>query len=265
MHAIEARRAWKAAGAAFVCVGLLTWGLGLSAGRAGFVPRPLPRELCDLAVDCLAAGRVQPALTELSEAEFAGLVEIVARLLAAYGRGDFDSFLALRAGDLESAAERRVGELRVLRELGHELELPAELLSGDWIAALGGFWHAYYECPAVAGFVPGGTRVELHAEGLGARSLESWRHSFEAFRGHPSGPWIRHELCVPHRRGLEQVARDSGPLRWLDLELAFETQEGLGARLVTRFVWDGVLREWFLHEAASVYAGEDRSRRHLIL
>ncbi len=265
MQARDPRRCARLVGVTLVGLALLTWGWGLSSARAAFVPAPLSRELRDLALDCLAAGSVRPGLAELSEAELEGLAEIVGRLLGAYGRGDFDAFLALRAGDLESGAERRAGDLDVLRELGRELELPPAQLDGDWLGALGSFWGAYYERPAVARFVPEKTRVELHAEGLGARALESWQRSFEAFRGRPNGPWITHELCVPHRRGLEQVARDAGPLCWLDLELGFETQEGLAARLVTRFVWDGVLREWFLHEAVSVYAAGDRSRRHLIL
>ncbi len=235
------------------------------AGRAAFVPRPPARELRDLAVDCLAAGSVRPAVSELGEGEFEAIVEILARMIGAYGRADFDSFLALHAGDLESAAERRADDVPALREFGRELSIPEAELRGDWIATLGVFWRAYYARPPVARFLPELTRIELHAEGVGTRRLASWQRSFEALRDRDPGSWIQHELSVPHRRALEQVMRAAGPLRWLDLELAFETQAGLGARLVVRFVWDGVTREWFLHEAASVHVGADRSERQLIL
>lgn len=243
----------------------LAWTWRAEPAGAAFVPRALARELRDLAVDCLAAGTVQPPVSALSEAELAAVVEILGRLIAAYGRGDYEAFLALRAGDLESASEQRAGDLDGLRELGRELAIPSERMRGDWVATLGAFWSAYYERPAVARFLPEHTLVELHAEGLGARSLESWRQSFVALRDRLPGSWIQHDLCLPHRRSIEQVARDCGPLRWLDLELHFETHAGLGARLLARFVWDGVLSEWFLQDAASVYATGDRSERHLIL
>ncbi|NOT31017.1 MAG: hypothetical protein HOP15_11265 [Planctomycetes bacterium] len=255
----------KAAAVTLAGLAALAWTWRAEPAGAAFVPRPLARELRDLAVDCLAVGTVQPALSALSEAEFAAIVEILGRLISAYGSCDYESFLALRAGDLESASERRAGDLERLREFGRELALSPEQMRGDWVATLGAFWSVYYERPAVARFLPEHTLVELHAEGLGARSLESWRQSFVALRDRLPGSWIQHDLCLPHRRSIEQVARDCGPLRWLDLELHFETFAGLGARLLARFVWDGVLREWFLQDAASVYATGDRSQRHLIL
>jgi hypothetical protein len=238
---------------------------GERASYAGFAPSPLPRALSDRAVDCLAAGTVRPGLGELPQPELEAIVEIIGRSISAYELGDYDSFLALRAGDLESAARRRAGDVDGLRELGRELENAPSEPGDDWIAALGSFWKAYYERPAVVRFVPEHTRVELHEEGLGARSLASWTRSFEELRDRIPGFWIRHELSMPHRRDIEQVACDAGPLRWLDLELHFETHEGRGARLLARFVWDGVLREWFLQDAASIYAKDDRSQRHLIL
>ncbi len=236
-----------------------------SAGRAAHASEPLPRELLDQGVACLASGEVRPAVSELCDADLAAIVEILARLIGAYERADFDSFLALRAGDLESAAERRSDDLEALRTIAQNLSIPSEKLMGDWIGVLASFWEAYYESPPITRFLPEETRIELHDHGLGGRSLESWTESFLALRDRAPGSWIQHELTIPHRREIERIARDSGPLRWVDLELGFETREGYGARLVARFVWDGLLREWFLHDAASVYAAGDRSERHLIL
>jgi len=258
------RARWSAAAGIVGVLSLaLAWGR-MPAGRT-LVPGPLPRELSDLAVACLASGEVRPALAELSDADLAAIVEIVARLIGAYERADFNSFLALRAGDLENASRRRSGDVESLRGLARELAVPPEELRGGWVEVLERFWNSYYDRPPILRFVPEGTRIELHSEGLGGRSLETWSASFEDLRDRVPGPWIQHELTVPHRRETERVARDSGPLRWVDLELPFETHGGLGARLVARFVWDGVLREWFLQDAATVYADGDRSQRHLIL
>jgi hypothetical protein len=252
-----------AAGLVGVLVLALAWDRG-TAGRA-LQPGPLSRELSDRAVDCLATGEVRPTLAELSEADLGSIVAIVARLIGAYERADFASFLALRAGDVPGVAERRAGDLESLRALARELRVPEKELDADLIGVLECFWDAYYDGTPVARFAPEETRIELHGDGLGGRSLESWEESFVALCNRVPGPWIRHELVVPHRRNIERVACDAGPLRWLDLELGFETREGSRARLVARFVWDGALREWYLHDAASVYAVGDRSQRHLIL
>ena len=265
----EPRELWRFARAAGV-VGLLSLALAwpwilesVQARNAAFVPSPAPRELLDLGVACLATGEVQPAVSELSDEDLEAIVEILARLIGAYERADFASFLALRAGDLEGVGERRAGDLESLRSLARELRVPKRELDADFLGVLESFWDAYYESSPVARFQPEETRIELRSDGLG--SLESWEASFVALRDRIPGPWIRHELVVPHRRDIERVARDAGALRWLDLELGFETREGSRARLVARFVWDGALREWYLHDAVSVYAVGDRSRRHLIL
>ncbi len=251
--------------AASLALVALAWPWRAGAVRASFVPPPLAREVRDLAVDCLASGTVRPEVAALSDEDFEAVATILGRLIAAYGQGDYGSFLALRAGDIADGSRQRAGDVEGLRDLGRALAIPPERMPQDWVAALGVFWEAYYERPAIARFVPERTRVELHGDGLGARSLESWERSFTALRDRLPGSWIRHELSLPHRRGLEQVARDAGPLRWLDLELAFETHEGGEARLVVRFVRDALLREWFLHDAASIYPKGDRSERHLIL
>jgi hypothetical protein len=240
---------------------VLAW---IQARNAIFVPPPLPRELLDLGVACVASGEVQPALSEFSDADLAAVVEILARLIGAYERTDFASFLALRTGDLETAAERRSGEMEALRGLGRELRIPERELDGDLVEVLTSFWDAYYERAPVAHFLPEATRVELHAEVLGGCSLAGWEESFTALRDRVRGPWIQHELVIPHRRDVERIALDAGPLHWIDLELGFETRVGSRARLVARFVRDGP-REWYLHAAATVYTEGDRSVRHLIL
>jgi hypothetical protein len=208
---------------------------------------------------------VRPALSELPDADLDALVQIVARLIGAYERADFDSFLALRAGDLAGVGERRAGDLEALRALGRELRIPERELRAGWIGVLARFWDAYYERAPVARFLPEETRVELHSEGLGERSLGSWEESFAALRDRVRGPWIQHDLVVPHRRAIEEIALDAGPLRWIDLELGFETRAGSHARLVARFVQDNGEKEWYLHAAATVYTVGDRSERHLIL
>jgi len=234
-----------------------------SAGRGRF-PSP-PRELCDLAVACLACGEVRPAVSELADEDLDALVGIVARLIGAYERMDFGSFLALRTGDLESVGERRAGDLEALRTVARDLRIPEADLATDWLGVLARFWAAYYERTPVAHFLPEETRIELHGEGLGVRSLESWEESFVALRDRVEGPWIQHALVVPHRRDIGRIASDAGPLRWIDLELGFETREGSRARVLARFVHDGALEEWYLHAAATVYTAGDRSERHLIL
>lgn len=226
---------------------------------------PLPREYLDRGMDCLAMGEVRPPLAELSDAELVTMAELIGRLLHAYERGDFDSFLALRAGDLEFAALARREDLGQLRELARELGTPREELPGDWPHTLAAFWSGYYQRPPVARFCPERTRVALHPEGLRGRDLESLAGSFAALRDRFAQPWIQHQLAVPHRRDIARVARDSGPLEWLDVELGFETYQGKAGHLLVRFVWDGVLHEWFVHAAATVYEQGDRPERHLIL
>jgi hypothetical protein len=255
--------------AALLAVPLLAagaWGWSATRDRASnFVAAPLARELRDLAVDCLASGTVRPGLAELADDKLDALIEIVGRLIAAYAHADFDSFCSLRAGDLAAASRRRAADVAELRTIGEELGISPAEMPDDWTAALDVFWRAYYAVPTVARFLPEGTRVEWNVEGLGPRALEEWEQSFDVLRDRLPGTRIQHELAIPHRRTLEQVARDAGPLSWLDLELAFETTEGRSARVVARFVWDGALREWFLQKAASIYPKDDRSQRRLIL
>ena len=226
---------------------------------------PLPREYLDRGMACLASGVVQPRLDELSDPELVAVAEIIGRLMHAYQGGDFGSFLALRAGDLEHAARARAGDLESLlgfaRDLGDRVEDP----DCGWIEALRRSWSAYYAIPPVARFHFELAAIHLHREGLGAGSLEDWSRSFEALRDRVPGPSIRHSLTIPHRRDIERVAADSGPLRWLDLQLPFESVAGAAGRLVTRFVWDAASGEWFLHEAATTYANGDRVERHLVL
>ena len=231
------------------------------------IPRPsaaLPRECSDHAVACLALGEVAPPLERWPEARWHPIVDLLGRLIAAYQRTDFDSFLALHGPDLSFAAREQTGSLDELRQLCAEVGLTEGELPRDWLGTLGAFWRAYYREPPVAQFVPELARVELHDEGLQGLPLETWESSFESVRDRQRGRFIQHRLMVPHRRSIERIAADSGELCWLDVDLGFEGRGGRG-RLVARFVLDGVLDEWFLHDAATVYSGGDRIERHLIL
>jgi hypothetical protein len=244
--------------------GILAWKASESIAAASITTAPLPEEALECGLACLAAGRVEPPLDELSEPELLQLAGLIGRLLHAYEEGAFESFLALRAADLEFAAEARQADLwqvrSLVRELGHA---SLDLEDCGWVESLRRFWKAYYAEPPVARFLYERSTAHLHREGLGGRSLEDWAASFEALG--KGGPAIEHRLVVAHRREIERVASDAGPLQWLDLELPFEARTGDAGRLLTRFVWDSHHREWFLHAATTVYAIGARVERHLIL
>lgn len=255
------------AGAALVLA--LAFALARPGGVAQFAEhraRPLGREVVDLAVACIGAGEVRPPVAELSDAELDGIAEIVARLISAYGHADFDSFLALRARDSAFAAGAQRERVEDLRSFCLELGLAPSELPGDWAGLLRAYWSAYYVEPPVARFLPELSVIDLHREGLGARSIASWDRDFEALHGARAGFRLDHRLAIPHRRSIERVAADSGGLPWLDLQLGFETSDGSRGWLIARFVWDGALQEWFLHRATTILDGELREdRRHLVL
>jgi len=236
-----------------------------ACGRPVPRPQPLNRELRDLGTACLALGEVQPPLAEISDADLEAMVEILGRLIAAYQYGDFDSFLALRAGDLEYSNQARAGELDELRGFCRELGVRDESLRGDWVDVLGRYWTAYYARPPVARFLPETTRVELHLEGLRGADLSSWESGFEALTPPHAKGVIRFDLSVVHRRAIEVVAADSGPLVWLDLALDFETPACGRSHLFVRFVRDAVAAVWFLHRAASAWMTGANPDRQLVL
>jgi len=247
--------------------GIVAWVLGPAAAWARpATVAPLDRAYLELGLACLAEGELQPALAELDDAELVVLAGIVGRLLHAYQEGAFESFLALRLPDLAHAAEARAGDAWQVHELVRELGGDAAGLERcGWVESLRRYWTAYYGEPPVTRFLPELTAARLYRAGLGARSLADWERSFEARCERAGGAAIRHQLVIPHRRDIERVARDAGPLQWLDLQLAFETRTGAAGRLLARFVWDAVLGEWFLQAATSVYASGARVERHLIL
>jgi hypothetical protein len=187
-------------------------------------------------------------------------------LIRAYELADFDSFLALRARDLEFAEREQRDHMDELRSLCEQLGLDSARLPGDWTGLLRAYWEAYYSRAPVVRFLPETSILALHAEGLGGREIEAWGHEFESLSEGVSGSLIRHRLTMPHRRSLGSVTSDSGNLRWLDLELGFEAHDGGTGRLIARFVWDGSTQEWFLHRADTIHDGEVRDdRRHLVL
>lgn len=231
--------------------------------RAGF-SRLAPATL-DLALACVGSGAVAPGLDTFSAAELDQLVEILARLIAAYEGRDFDSFLALRAGDLDSVARAQAHRLEDLRELGRALRMPARDLEGDWLAVLERYWQVYYTQAPIARVVPEATRVALHREGLQGADVDEWERAFERLAHSEPTPAILHHPTVPHRRSIERVAADARPLAWLDLEVGFETHAAESGRLIVRFVWDAAEREWFLHRAATTGTTGSESNRQFIL
>jgi hypothetical protein len=229
-------------------------------------PQPVPRECTDIAVACLALGEVRPRIDRWPDERWEPMLAILGRLISAYQRNDFASFLALRGTDLDFAAGEHAGRLGELRRLCGELGIPASELPDDWVGTLAAFWRGYYREPAVARFVPEAARVELHEEGLRGGSLAAWERTFESFRDRLSGRHLQHRLMIPHRRTIERVAAAALGLCWLDVDLGFEGRDAASGRLVTRFVWDAQEEEWFLHRAATVYDDGDRfDRRHLVL
>jgi hypothetical protein len=225
------------------------------ASRAPGKPGPLDRAGLDLGIACLAAGQMDPPIEALTDAELDELIEIVARLRAAYERADLDSFLALRWRDFEHADGAREDDIRELRALCRQLRVPRGALDGDWTELLGAFWRAYYRAPPVARFLPEETVAGLHAEDVRA-DLTAWEAGFELLRAARAGDVLEHTLVVPHRRPLAAVAADPGVLRWFDLQLGFEAHDGTASRLIARFVWDGPTGEWFLHRATTLTDGE---------
>lgn len=271
MKPIEPTRARIPAGARLSIVACL--GLGLAVAKPWMgdrpgrqAPSPTSAEAREFALACLGAGECRPAIGELDDRELEEILAILARLVSSYGERDFGSFLALRHGDLDSAEQRRDEDRGELRALCVELGTPEGELPDDWTGLLETYWHTYYREPPVSHFRPENTLVVLHREGLGAHSLGTWEAEFEALVAARQGARLRHRMMVPHRRSIEQVARDFGPLRWLDVQLAFVAHDAAEGWLVARFAWDGRVGEWFLHRATTVLDGELRDdRRHLVL
>lgn len=248
--------------------GLALWAYLVAAPPVHPQPRPVARPLVDLAVACLALGRVEPPLEQLSGPELDDAVEILARLIAAYGERDFDSFLALRAADLAHAEARRRDQADELRALCIALGRRPDGLPSSWRGLLEAYWTAYYVEAPVARFRPEETVLAFlrAAQASAPAELEAWEAGFERLCAERQGFRLDHRPVVPHRRSLERVVREARALRWLDLQLAYDAHDGAAGWLIARFVWDARVEEWFLHRATTVLDGELRDdRRHLVL
>ncbi len=216
------------------------------------------------AVACLVQGDVSPPVDELDTQHFDSIVAMLALVLHTYEQADFGSFLKWHGRDLDFAARTRNADVERIREYVLELNGRVEVPQ-DWVGALAVYWAAYYEAPPVARFVPETTRIRLTRDTFVA---ESWNQSFDTFRIENSGNHIAHHLVIPHRRAPEDATNEANELMWMDLAIDFETQHGLAARLIARFVWDPLDGEWFLQRAATAdlsASGGVPERRHLIL
>ena len=255
------RRARWAAGF-FVLAGS-SW-LWLTHGRPRdsntFLPDPPPRAALDLAVACLAEGQSTPSVSELSDADLTLVTRILGQLVQSYVQADFVAFLALRRGDLD----RRSGSqdlLEPLASLCRELGMKEQDIPAGWLERLEAFWRRYYAEPPARVFLPEDARVALREGVIEPATLEV---EFKARVDGHTGAVLHHRLVIPHERGLEELAGEFS--RWLDLELAYEPQDGGIDWLIARFVWDGREEEWFLQRATTVSEGERRAdRRHLLL
>jgi hypothetical protein len=239
-------------------------GTSLLPPHPGFRPRDLPPGVRDRALACLAMGTLRPEIAELTDRELEDVVEILGRLIDGYENREFDSFLALRAGDLDAANRTEIGRLGELRGFCAALGVDSARPS-DWRGALEAYWHAYYREGPAALFEPEASDVELHREqALG--SFEAWEAGFDALVGARPGARLDHHPSVPHRRSAARLANEAGELRWLDVQLAFRASDGAGGRLITRFVWDAPEQEWFLHRATTIHdEGSREDRLHLVL
>jgi hypothetical protein len=225
----------------------------------------LPAGERDLAIACLVTGTCEPPFESLEVGCQDELLELVGRTLHAYGAAAFPSFLALRRRDLGHARWIRAGDVVAILEQARSLGVA---VSGeeDWLGALEAFWYAYYPRPPVARWLP-----ERSAVNLGARpepdeaALVAWELEYERRMVAVELPTVEAALAVPHRRGVLQGLGPSGELRWIDVDLAFESSSGEPMRLWLRFVRDEVGEEWFLHRATTFYPPDSRGTCNLVL
>jgi hypothetical protein len=199
----------------------------------------------------MSLGTVSPAMNEMDDVHLGRVLNVLGHLLCAYEDGRFESFIALRRGDLARAEQNPVVDITELRTYATELGVPPEDLKRDYVGSLRAFWNALYKRPPVSRFIPESTSIVLHDDRLEIAGLPRWSESFDALCDGRVA--FRHRLTIPHRVALEQwIARDPR-LQWFDLRLEFECRGSAHRQLVARFVWDDRNGEWFLHRAATLY------------
>jgi hypothetical protein len=210
-----------------------------------------PRLDADKAVACVTLGTVSPPIDALDDVELHRLLDVLGHVLCAYEDGRFESFLALRRGDLEQAERNEVIDTTELQKYALELGVPSQALKNDYVGSLATFWNALYERPPVSHFIPESTSIALHDEPFEIAVLPRWSASFDAlYEGRLT---FRHRLTIPHRVALEELIASAHRLRWFDLRIAFECRDTARRELVARFVWDESNAEWFLQRAATVH------------
>lgn len=225
----------------------------------------LPAAERDLAVACLVTGSCDPPFEALTVREQDDVLESLGRTLHAYGAPSFASFLALRRRDLSHARWARAEDVEVL--LGHARRLGVPVTGDeDWLEALEAFWYAYYARPPVARWLPERASVTLGE--LGAPSeeaLAAWEEDYERRLVATGLPTVEATLAVPHRRTLVQSLGLASALRWIEIQLAFESTCDEPMRLWMRFAHDTVGEEWFLHRATTLYPPDSQGPCNLVL
>ncbi|MCE9596058.1 MAG: hypothetical protein K8S98_17855 [Planctomycetes bacterium] len=214
------------------------------------------------ALHCLIVGAMTPPLERLDDDELAATIRLLGGVMTTYEHADFGLFLAMRRRDRDVAPDpERTAELVGLLD-----ELGVRTPPAGWVELLGAFWTRYYDVAPVRRFVPEATRARLERRTLTLDDLDAWDRDFDALAA--GRPFITHVLSLPHRRAPLGAGRASAAVAWIDFDLAFEGDRGLGGRLWLRFVWDDEDRDWFLHRALSAFdVGSDPAPkvRNLIL
>lgn len=225
----------------------------------------LPADARDLAVACLVTGTCDPPFEGWTVREQDEVLERIGRTLHAYGAGSFASFLTLRRRDLAHARRTRAPDVAAV--LGHARQLGAAVTGHeDWVAALQAFWKAYYDRPPVARWHPERTVVSLGTLPTPtAETLARWDEDYERRLVATELPMVEASLAVPHRRTLAQGLGLANELRWMEIELAFESTCDEPLRLRMRFVHDTVGEEWFLYRATTLYPSGSSGPCNLVL
>ena len=221
-----------------------------SVGRPHFSP-PVDPRFHDLAVHCLVHGSCSPEVDAIDPDTLDSVLDVLALTFRAYQEADFDSFVHLRAGDLDHASLARRPDVEELHSiLVDDLGVDGASLPQEWVAALRAYWTAFYQDPPVQRFLPDTASMELRR--------------VDAPQGAPSpqlGPpktgataVVGNRLVIEHCTTPEQILERDGSLTWFDFGITFETgTDATRARLSIRHAWDPEVNRWFVVRASTTY------------